>query len=260
MRSYAITAESFLSQTPDESGRKSANAQALRVFTELQTRLKNDPNLKIGILYSANDIQARIFHETYLYNPNLNDNEEIRALPELGENVGGQAIFFRELIKLINANKMAEKIHILPIATSLRGGSDKSPSNRVSLVEINRDLIAIEHHLNYGFAIYGIPGNPKVNGRYSIGGGYSEEFVNAKCIQHGNRVLTRGEYLQEQLIRLEEGNNLDLLDDNLCLLDLKPKESAQQSMLDFFSTKPKSGELAEPLVQAKKADGCCNIM
>ncbi len=100
----------FYPATPAEW--KDPAGQALRIFNLLQEELIKNPSQKIGLLYAANNDQALAICDSQLAS-----GKSIAAI-----NGGGQALVFGELVKLINKNKLMDRIHILPMSTSMTGG------------------------------------------------------------------------------------------------------------------------------------------
>lgn len=110
--------------------------------------------INVGLIYSTNDNQAKTIYSGYKSGP-------------VGKIKGsGQAPIFAEIAHLIEANKLQNKVHILPIATSSRGGNNTKVGNAVTLSEINRDMANIASHHAQNWSILGF----ESEGRYAIGG------------------------------------------------------------------------------------------
>lgn len=200
---------SLLPERDENDKREAAATQAQRVFTYLLDKLK-DPTKKIALIYSANNIQAEQLHEEYKdYGFKPSDTPEI--LPDIGG--GGQAAFFGELIPLINQkvledpNTFTRRIRILPIATSLSGGENKT-GNCVTLEMINRDLNAIKQHLSEGYDVEGIPSRDG----FAVGGNISKNWYNTLYagVIDGDKLLSQGEYVQIQLKELAKNTRHEL--------------------------------------------------
>lgn len=179
---------------------ESASDQAQRIFDRLKHEITCSPELKIALLYAANNGQAELFHSSYEKNE--------KYLPQIDG--GGQALLFIELIRLINqAVKDGEllpgAIRILPIATSLRGNENKK-GNTVETWMLDRDLKAVEDHLEAGYRVYGI--RAEAGNGYAIGGGVSKYFYTTEfaSVEVGEgldkKTISQGEYLQDGLAAL----------------------------------------------------------
>lgn len=175
--------------------------QARRVFISLKKRLEENPQKKIALLYAANNHQAVLFHEVYQAPPPR------EVLPTISG--GGQALLYRALIKLINQETAKDpsysaRIRVLPIATSISGGSNCS-GNIVAHEMIERDLGAVKAHLMAGYDIDGIP-DPTDSTRFSIGGGSSEYWYEtdfASIMVDGSEI-SQGQYVQLNLLALHD--------------------------------------------------------
>lgn len=172
-----------------------ARAQAQRVFNALKAEISANSNKKIALLYSANKEQADQLHKAM---------KEGKPIPDIEGS--GQALFFKHLIQLINGETdptFKGKIQILPIATSKTGGENK-PGNQVTTDDLNRDLIAIDEHIEQGYDVLGIQGKKG----YGIGGGESKWFYDSGSNPINGK--SQGDYVQEQLGLLERGQPLTL--------------------------------------------------
>lgn len=172
-------------------------AQAQRIFAILQQQLNEDPNKKIALLYSANNSQAEQLHAA---------NDKDQNLPQI--NGGGQALLFAQLIPLINASHFNKRIRVLPVSTSLIGGSN-GKGNIVSLDMIKRDLKAIQIHLVNGYEVYGIPNNHK---QFAIGGAisnywFTQDFVH---INYKGMPWSQGAFVQNMLEELQKDSHFNL--------------------------------------------------
>lgn len=171
--------------------------QALRIFNLLQKELKENSGQKIGLLYAANNDQALA----------LRDSQLIAGKSIAAINGSGQALLFAELVKLINKNKLMDRIHILPISTSMHGGNNAG-KNAVSTAIIDRDVNYVEDHIKAGFKVYGVPRmnkNGSLHADYAIGGGVSKAWLEVTFPELGNK--TQNQYLQEKLNGLEKKYN-----------------------------------------------------
>lgn len=220
---------------------KTATLQAQRVFQLLVAELKADNQLKIAILYAANNNQSMNFYEQYaqgsLYVPS-------------GSN---QADFFNKFNTLVNqavadGQLNANQIKVLPIATSLTGG-DNTPGNQVNQAQLDRDLDFVEAHLKAGYTVYGFRGvdTQTKQVRYAIGGGVSTGFYRNDGSFPSINGASQGAYVQKRLADFEAAYNdvdQDALDDS-SLDDLlqepryqKPKKTPGPDKKDDSGTKP----------------------
>jgi hypothetical protein len=171
--------------------------QALRIFNLLQKELNENSGQKIGLLYAANNDQALA----------LRDSQLIAGKSIAAINGSGQALLFAELVKLINKNKLMDRIHILPMSTSMHGGNNAG-KNAVSTAIIDRDVNYAENHIKAGFKVYGVPRMNKdgsLHADYAIGGGVSKAWLEVTFPELGGR--TQNQYLQEKLNGLEKKYN-----------------------------------------------------
>ena len=202
---------------------EAARVQAARIFEGLKARLRKEPGKKIALIYAANNKQAKLFHGIY---------EARKAKEILPKIVGhGQAELFIELIKLINAETLktpefSGKIRILPVATSLNG-DENGPGNIVTREMIDRDLGAIQVHLQNGYDVEGIINDS--NDGYAIGGGRSIHWYKTTytSIQYKGEDVSQGKYVQAQLAALEKDIKVDLD------LKLNPLPTSLKSSLGY---------------------------
>lgn len=191
-------------QTPEE--------QAEQIWkNQIEPHLKTENgNGKIGILYAANKGQSDGIINNY-----SSGGKTISG--------SGQALLFAALQAKIKAAGLEDRVHILPIASSVSGGSDASPSNRVDKASLDRDLANVVAHKEAGFKIVGLgrsssydpSGKPYKDGEpraptdpkeFSIGGGNSEQFVKDQSFSGGG---SRHQYMQQQLEAMMHGKSLD---------------------------------------------------
>jgi hypothetical protein len=146
-----------------------------------------EPSLKqgkpVGLIYSANNNQAQGIYNSY-------QTGKIDGV--IGG--GGQALVFAEIAKMIQERKLQDKVHILPVATSMRGGDNTLPGNQVGVNHIDRDVANIASHRAAGWDIRGM-GTP--GGKNAIGGGFSKGWFDPKNANVSG--LSQGEYVQRQL-------------------------------------------------------------
>jgi len=184
---------------------ETAEQQAARIYTFISEQLDRDPTKKIALIYSANNGQAEQLHNAYQTNA---------GNPEMLPNIsgGGQAILFSKLIQLINKKNQenpgfAGRVRVLPIATSLKGGVN-TPGNIVSGEMIKRDLDAIQHHLQHGYDVIGIP---RTETTYAIGGGYSKYWLTKRyatvSFEGLQQSVSQDAYVQGQLSALSADVN-----------------------------------------------------
>ena len=215
-------------------GNEPSAVQALRIFTTLKARSGSDK--KIAILYSANDEQARKFHEAYKKTP--------QTLPSISG--GGQAVVVAELIKLINKDKTLREgqIRILPIATSLRGDQNDL-NNSVSVEDIQRDLGAIKQHLADGYDVFGIPKSDNLS-QYAIGGSISKFWFTQDytAIQCEGKPISQGEFVQIQLKGLADGD-VEKFDRNFAEAIGSPAEPLSKRLKYDHATDLEKGRMHE---------------
>lgn len=194
--------------------------QAARVFNWIMTFIENTDK-PVALVYSANESQSQRIDAAQ----NLDEPLRVDFF-----NGHGQARFFAELVKLINQESkdirkiikdrtdagqgistlvaLGEKlknIHIIPIPTSLRGGTDTS-SNAVSQKILDDRITYLEDHINEGYAVFAIPNANRATRRFAIGGGVSVNFDKVPFLEDGT---TRGAYVENRLsyIQQQTANN-----------------------------------------------------
>lgn len=206
----SLTQAAFMSSQSGESIDKQAN----RIVNTLRNQLKKDPNLCIGLLYSANAEQADVLVAAYGQ----------KVIPVIGGS--GQAALFARVITGINTSLIPEqqqRVRILPIATSLHGG-DNTGTNKVSAQDLQADLAIIDAHLRQGWDVYGIP---RSDG-FAIGGGVSQSWSTSRYAPgdahlpseaQNFHAVTQGDYIAHQLESMQRLNQcpnkgLDLFSDS----------------------------------------------
>ena len=167
---------------------KDSKAQAKAIWdSQVQPSLVAGKN--VGLIYSANNEQAVKLHQANAQNTS----------PDNVIGGSGQALIFAELAKLIDKNNARGKVHLLPIATSMRGNDNTTPGNKVGLAEISRDLQAIASHKAQGWEIRGLG---DASGRYLIGGGVSRgwnDVNNASIKMPNGSSVSQGAYVESSL-------------------------------------------------------------
>lgn len=198
----SVTGSLSLNEALKSGENETAQQQAERIFANLRNQLALDPSKKIALLYAANNDQAQLFHHLYA------QQQKKEILPSI--NGSGQAQLFRHLINLINKETQnhpdfSGKIRILPVATSIHGG-ENLPGNIVTGPMIQRDLKAIQKHLQKGYDVQGIP---NIQQQYALGGGASRHWYTKEysSITHDGKTLSQGDFVQNQLKRLEQNIN-----------------------------------------------------
>ncbi|HBD7143194.1 TPA: NUDIX hydrolase [Legionella pneumophila] len=146
---------------------KSAREQAEAIWKE-----QVEPSLKqgksVGLIYAANNHQAEDLYAGY-------KTGKIKGV--IGGS--GQAPVYAEIAKMIEEKKLQNRVHILPVSTSMSGGDNMRSGNQVGLSHINRDLENIASHRAAGWEIRGIS---TPSGKYAIGGGESKGWHDAQKI------------------------------------------------------------------------------
>lgn len=187
---------------------ESPEAQVARIMVHLRKELADDPDKKIALIYAANDRQANSFHDAY--------RSSLTQLPQVSGS--GQAELFQKLIDEINKDpSLNGKIRVLPVATSLSGGKN-GPGNIVSKEMIQRDLSAIQKHIQDGYDVRGIAKRSydvqriQSSDGYAIGGDTSEHWFTQDhaAIQYNGQLYSQGDFVQLQLEALEKDPHLDL--------------------------------------------------
>ena len=196
--SRSVTMEAFSSNPTSFSSPEDQTADVW--YNVVHPLLEQDR--KVGLLYSANNRQAESIIDSY-------------GTKKVGDISGsGQAILFRNIANIIDGFKLWDRVHILPVSTSMSGGNNLG-DNRVSLDIINRDLRNIREHVEQGWDIRYLSGNDK---EFSIGGGISKGWynhVNAGIYQEASgawkqRVpgrsgdMSQGSYVQKKLREIKD--------------------------------------------------------
>lgn len=180
----------------------------------------------VGLIYSANNNQALAIYGGY--------NKQ--TAPEISG--GGQALVFAEIAKKINAlppDKQG-KVHILPVATSMSGGSDLTLGNAVSKDELDRDLGNIIKHRAANWDILGF--QYQNEGQYAIGGMNSPGFhLQGNFFDETNK--TRGQYVNEVLTKIKDAKSTEELSK---IMPVKNEYRYKDTdRMHLFSAKPGSG-------------------
>ncbi len=140
------------------------------IWTHISQRLNTGK--KVAIIYSANNEQAVKFHNSY-YSRKL-DNI-------ISENAKNQAKIFRNIISLIKDERKYDRVHILPLSTSMRGGNNIG-DNVVAEEIIIRDLAVVRDHLKDGWHVIVLTNPPhlqQLHGfEFQIGGFRAANFYN----------------------------------------------------------------------------------
>jgi hypothetical protein len=197
-------------QSWDPQEGKTSEDQARRMFAGIKEQAKTG---KVGIVYSANNIQAESLNT---------QNNSGKSPPYDANTIQGsqQAAVFKELIELIKNDQelsaeQKKNIRILPIATSMHGGSDckdngePDPNNTVTQESLERDLKNIQAHVDDGWQVVAPPrldknlkrpDNPQPGNQFGIGGGNSKAFMKSKNDANWpNQDQTRNEFIQQGL-------------------------------------------------------------
>lgn len=120
---------------------------------------KSGKPICVGVIYSANNNQAKALYATYL----TGESTKISG--------GGQAVLFGNLEKMIQKQGLEQRVRILPVATSLDpGGNDIG--NHVDLEIIKLALKNIAYHIGRGFNVLAVKetADEEHFGLYSVGG------------------------------------------------------------------------------------------
>lgn len=141
--------------------------QAEKMLADFKLLLKNKPQAKIAITYSANETQAEQLIEGYGKNT---DQSNILA--------GGanQAEVFHELIALLQQEpELKNHIHILPIAT-MPAGDGAQPASEEN---VKKYMANIAKHLGAGWTVLGLCNQHTPANSYAIGGGVATGWKNS---------------------------------------------------------------------------------
>jgi len=230
-----------------------------KIFANLKDRAKKGE--KVGLLYSANDVQAQSLHT---------QNNSGRSPPYKADTIDGdgQAILFRKLIQSINEDtelsaEQKKNIRILPIATSLKGSSDQNAdgtpdeTNTVSRTELDRDIKNIQQHIDAGWNVVAPPrvdskrqrpATPNPNDQFGIGGGYSQAFMSStkdkKWQENGK---SRNQFVQQELNAIQ--NRLSLGQP----AEPSPTTSTQPSAAPSASQSPVKVQIAPSIAGTQQA-------
>ena len=172
-----------------ESDKKKCKKQSEDIWNFIWTYLNKNTEIekaKVGLIYSGNDKQALKIHACY------NEN---KAPSVSGSN---QAAVMKIICQKIKEKNLAERMHILPIATSLKGGKDDKGNNFITKDTLLRDLKNIVGHLQDNYFVF-ILTNPNNNeykientcSKYQIGRGKSKNFYSSKVPEY-NKLLKMG--------------------------------------------------------------------
>ncbi len=174
------------------------NEQANRIANQVRAALAENPDLKIGLLYSANQDQADFLNVHYARNHG-------GAVPErILLNGKGQAELFQAFIKHINGRWTAAeraRVRIVSIPTSLHGGEDKE-GNRLTEDEIKKVINHVFNLMNVGEQKYAIFGMKREGifgfDEFNIGGGVSKNWIEKENTLTGR---TQDEFFQMEMRR-----------------------------------------------------------
>ena len=141
----------------------SSKNQAVKMMKDFEQMLKENPNAKIAITYSANNQQVIDITKGY-------------TTGDYDVSGGNQAEVFNQLIKLIKAKNLQNNIHIVPIATSQQPGG----VGAMTPEEVKRDMANIAKHLGAGWTVLGLRNHHTKPDEYAIGGGFSGKIWTGK--------------------------------------------------------------------------------
>jgi hypothetical protein len=174
--------------------------QAGCLWLDIMTQLNR--GYRVGIVYAANDMQAKAIYQGYY---------QSRAPKIVGHR---QAVVFGLISDYINGALLGDRIHILPIATSLTGGEDKG-NNCVSESHIMRDLQNIKDHLDSRWVVFVLTNRelkPKeqsaVVQKFQIGGGASKNFYTQLYLSFSlmsGKKVSPGHFIENMLDAFELG-------------------------------------------------------
>lgn len=122
----------------------------------------------VGLVYPSNELQTQGIYNSY-------QTGKIDGIIQ----GSGQAPVFAEIAQMIEERNLQNRVHILPMTTSMTGGDNMAPNNQVDLTHINRDLRNVARHRADNWEIRGIANS---RGGYAIGGGNSTGWFDAQKI------------------------------------------------------------------------------
>jgi len=187
--------------------------QAQRIFIEIKDAVAANPNIRIRLIYSANNEQATLIHQE-----NRANTWGTVAISRKLEGATGQGQLFRYLARHIEAavrkgELTKDNVQILPFATSMHGSADphfirvlkdnklvkqyKKNGNIVTKNELERDVLAAQAAVQAGCLVFALAGPDNT---YSIGGGQSGWFNTTNLVHYDG--CSQGKYVQEQLKRI----------------------------------------------------------
>lgn len=187
--------------------------QAQRIFDEIKAAAIANPNIRIRLIYSANNEQAELIHTQ-----NTLATWSTDVISRTLKGATGQGKLFCYLAKHIESavqkgELTKDNVQILPFATSMFGSSDPHfikirkdnklakkyvvNGNIVTNTQLERDALAVEASVKQGCQVFSIAGSDNT---YSIGGGQSDWFNTIKLVNCGG--VSQGNYVQEQLKRI----------------------------------------------------------
>lgn len=175
--------------------------QAQQMLANFKEIIKENPNAKIAITYSANETQADQLIAGYT------NNTDQSAILAGGAN---QAAVFHELLKLLNEEpKLKNHIHILPIAT-MPAGNGEQPASEAN---VKKCMENIAKHLGAGWIVLGLSNQHTSPRSYAIGGGIATGWQKSDQKQLCDKTLI---FMTNQSLT---DDTIDIIEDRKYLID-----------------------------------------
>ena len=118
-------------------------------FLLLINNRKSDKINGIALLYSGNTDQVKPIMNSYTQNNNIFGNQSGGGLASLFMNI-------ESLIKNKKYKEMQSNLHIIPVPTSMHGGSNDNKSNQIGIKNIKEVIINIHDHLSNDWLVFGL--------------------------------------------------------------------------------------------------------
>ncbi len=223
MSNTRLVPKLYFADWMNKRGKETPEEQAIRMANNVKEALRLDPECKIGLLYSANMIQADALNKHYM-------REHSDKVPEsILDNGSGQAKLFQAFIRHINVRWTKEeraRVRIVGIPTSRRGGKDIG-DNAMTKLEIQAVINRVHQLIDRDhYAVLGMRRSGVFN-EFSIGGGVSKHWIE----DEDDRDETRDVFFQRNITRQ-------------AMLETAPEyDHAQivQSDKSFFQSHPRAG-------------------
>ena len=174
-----------------------AYAQARQILAEVQRLAVANPNIKVGITYSANHNQTNVIRQAY---GDRWENRDPRLTGIEGDNQAKVIKNLETLLQVVQYQHLQKNFRILPITTMTNDGSSFDTD------WINRDLQYIDDFNKQGNIVLGWQNQDTQKNLarpFAIGGGADSRIsLNAKLTDADKQQI------QDQLLRMQNGQDL----------------------------------------------------